>query len=316
MLDGIEVQPLLFAGTSHLGWSQCVAKELGTRLGDIAIETFPDGEIGVQIKENVRSRDVFVLQTIARRPHFYLMELLIIIDALKRASAKSITAVIPYFGYARQDRKDKGRVPITAKLVANLLEKAGATRVLTMDLHAEQLQGFFDIPVDNLYARPVLARAAKDLGLQRMLVVTPDIGSIRLARAYASSLHTDLAIVDKRRVHAGHVEAHTVIGDVSGRDVLLVDDICSTGNTLRAAAQVCKKAGARRVSAVVTHGLFVGPCFGQDEIEEILVSDTISQIEAPLACHQVRTISVAPLFAQAIDAIVSAKSISSLFDGS
>ncbi len=303
---------MLFSGSSHRELAQEIAQSLGITLGNVLIETFPDNEIGVQILENVRGRDVFVLQSIARHPNLYLMELLIIIDALKRASARTIVAVIPYFGYARQDRKDKGRVPITAKLVANLLEKAGATRVLTMDLHAEQIQGFFDIPVDNLYARPILAEAVMAMGLKNCVVVSPDIGSIKLARAFADEIKADLAIVDKRRVNANQVEVNALIGDVEGRDVLLVDDMCSTGGTLKIASRVCKKAGAKRICAAVTHGLLLGQAFEESAIEKMLISNTVPLIDG-YDSHRLQIVSVAPLFAKAIDSIVSAKSISSLF---
>lgn len=300
----------LFAGTSHPELAQQIAKELGIRLGKIQIETFPDQEIGIQILENVRGKDVFVLQTIARHPNLYLMELLIIVDALKRASARSITAVMPYFGYARQDRKDRGRVPITAKLVANMLEKAGVSRVLTMDLHAEQIQGFFDIPVDNLLARPLLVEAAKKEGWEKSVVVAPDIGSVRLARAFAEDLKVEYAIVDKRRVTAKRVEAKALIGDVQGKNVILVDDICSTGGTLKKASMVCKASGIKAIRVVATHGIFVQP-FEESAIEKMLVTDTI-----PLPKgfpKKIRSVSVAPLFARAIEAIAGAKSISSLF---
>jgi ribose-phosphate pyrophosphokinase len=303
---------MLFAGSSHRAFAQQVAQCLNMQLGKVLIETFPDGEIGVQILENVRGKDVFVLQTIARHPNLYLMELLILFDALKRASARSIVAVIPYFGYARQDRKDKGRVPITAKLVANLLVEAGATRVLTMDLHAEQIQGFFDIPVDNLYARPVLVKEIEKMGLGDFVVVTPDIGSIKVARSFAQSLKVDLAIVDKRRVNSKEVEMNALIGDVKNKNVLLVDDMCSTGGTLKTASWVCKNAGAKRICAAVTHGLIVGQAFKESAIEKMLVSDTIPlPIEEDFSRLQV--VSVAPLFGQAIESIVCAKSISSLF---
>lgn len=301
---------MLFSGSSHKELAQEIAECLGVQLGKVLIETFPDGEIGVQILESVRGRDVFVLQSVARHPNLYLMELLIIVDALKRASARSIVAVIPYFGYARQDRKDKGRVPITAKLVANLLEKAGVTRVLTMDLHAEQLQGFFDIPVDNLYARPILIDEVGKLGLEHCVVVTPDVGSIKLARAFAEKMKVELAIVDKRRVNAERVEINALIGDVHGRDVLLVDDICSTGGTLKTAAWVCKNAGAKRVFAAVTH--FVGSTLGESAIEEMLITNTVP-IPDGMDSRGIRVVSVAPLFGKSIESIVSAKSISSLF---
>jgi len=305
----------LFAGTSHPELAQQIAKELGIRLGKIRIETFPDEEIGIQILENVRGKDVFVLQTIARHPNPYLMELLIIVDALKRASARSITAVMPYFGYARQDRKDKGRVPITAKLVANMLEKAGVSRVLTMDLHAEQIQGFFDIPVDNLLARPLLLEAAKKEGWSKSVVVAPDIGSLRLARDFAQDLKGEYAIVDKRRVNAKRVEAKALVGDVQGQNVILVDDICSTGGTLKIASKVCKANGSKAVRAVATHGIFahgsyVG-AFEESAIEKMFVTNTIPSPKR--FSSRIRYVSVAPLFAKAIEAIAGVKSISSLF---
>jgi len=305
---------MLFAGTSHRELAQQIADSLGVQLGKVLIETFPDGEIGVQVLENVRGRDVFVLQSVARHPNLYLMELLILVDALKRASARSIVAVIPYYGYARQDRKDKGRVPITAKLVANMLEKAGVTRLLTMDLHAEQVQGFFDIPVDNLYARPVLVKEVRKLGLQNCVVVAPDVGSVKLARAYAEALGADLAIVDKHRVNAQKVEISTIIGDVGdGKDVLLVDDMCSTGGTLKKASWECKKRGCGRVFAAVGHGLVIGRAFEESAIEKMLISNTIP-VSDEMDLSRIEIVSVAPLFARAIDSIVSAKSISSLFN--
>ena len=303
---------VLFAGTSHPELAQQIARELGIRLGKIRIETFPDEEIGIQILENVRGKDVFVLQTIARHPNLYLMELLIIVDALKRASARSITAVMPYFGYARQDRKDKGRVPITAKLVANMLEKAGVSRVLTMDLHAEQIQGFFDIPVDNLLARPLLVEAAKKEGWTKSVVVAPDIGSLRLARAFAKDLKVEYAIVDKRRVNAKRVEAKALTGDVQGQNVILVDDICSTGGTLKKASLVCKANGGKAIRAVVTHGIFIESAFEESAIEKMLVTNTVPLPKG--ISPKVKTVSVAPLFAKAIDAIAGAKSISSFFE--
>lgn len=305
---------LLFSGTSHPDLSKEIASLLGIPLGQVLVETFPDKEIGVQILENVRGRDVFVLQSIARRPNFYLMELLILIDALKRASAKSITAVIPYFGYARQDRKDKPRVPITAKLVANLLEKAGASRVLTMDLHTEQIQGFFDIPVDNLYARPLLGSAVKEFGFTEGVVITPDIGSIRFAKEFASLLGWDLAIIDKRRINAEKVEANALVGDVKDRNVLIVDDLCSTGVTLRKAAMVCQQAGAKKIYAAVTHGLFLEKALEGSAMEKIFVSNTIAMPDEVLQNPKVQIVSIASLFSKAIHSIVTATSLSNLFD--
>jgi len=303
---------MLFAGSSHRDLAQQIADCSGVQLGKVNIQTFPDGEIGIHILENVRGRDVFVLQTIARHPNFYLMELLIFIDALKRASARSIVAVIPYFGYARQDRRGMEREPITAKLVADLLERAGATRVLTMDLHTEQIQGFFNVPVDNLYARPLLIEALKGMGLEKPIVVTPDVGSIKLARTFAENLKVDLAIVDKRRVSAEKVEANAIIGDVKNKDVLLVDDMCSTGGTLKTAALVCKHGGAKRICAAVTHGLIVGKAFEESAIEKMLISNTIP-LPSDVSRSKLQVVSVASLFAKAIDSIVEAKSISSLF---
>lgn len=308
---------LLFTGSSHPALAQQVAEYLGVKLAKMELERFPDGEIGVQVLDNVRGRDTFVFQTVALDPNNYLMELLIMIDALKRASARSIVAVIPYYGYCRQDRKDKPRVPITAKLVANLLVNAGATRVLTMDLHAGQLQGFFDIPVDNLYGRPVLAEAFKKFDLKNFVVVTPDIGSIKLARAYATYLGVDFAIIDKHRSSATQVEAVSVIGDVKGKDVLLADDMCTTGGTLVSAAKACREKGAERMFAIVTHGLFVGSSvekIEQSPIEALLMSNTIPYTDRLAGSTKIRTVSVSSLFGQAISCIVSQESISSLFE--
>jgi ribose-phosphate pyrophosphokinase len=302
---------MLFAGTSHPELAQQIANSLGVALGKAHIETFPDGEIGVQILESVRGRDIFLMQSIARNPNFYLMELLILIDAFKRASARSINVIIPYYGYARQDRRGNLREPITAKLVADLLQKAGATRIVTMDLHTEQIQGFFDIPVDNLYARPVLVKAIEKLHLDNLIVVTPDIGSIKLARTYAEALKVDLAIVDKRRASAKEVEVTALIGNVKGKNVLLVDDIFSTGGTLKTASQACKRAGAENIYAVVTHGLFVGRGLQESAIEKIVVSNTI--VPAEMNLSQLEIVSVAPLFAMAIESIIGSKSISSFY---
>jgi ribose-phosphate pyrophosphokinase len=298
----------LFAGTSHPALAREVAKSLKVELGRVLIETFPDGEIGVQILETVRGKDVFVLQSPARSPNHFLMELLILIDALKRASAQSITAVIPYYAYARQDRKEKGRVPITARLVADLLQRVGVTRVLTVDLHTEQIQGFFDVPVDNLYARPLFAKVLKGLKLQQPVVVSPDIGSNRMARKFAEELKADIAIVDKRRNSGRSVEVYGLIGDVAGKEVILVDDICSTGSTLKTAAKVCKKAGAKRVLAVVTHALFMKGA-KIEGIDAIYVSDSVPLLPKQKA----HVVSIASLLGEAIECVVSAKSISSLF---
>ncbi len=303
---------LLFAGSSHKELAHELASALNVRLGKILFETFPDGEIGLQVLENVRGKDVFVLQSIARRPNHYLMELLILMDALKRASARSISVILPYYGYSRQDRKDKGRVPITAKLVANLLEKAGASRILTMDLHTEQLQGFFDIPVDHLYARPLFVRALREKGLENLVVVSPDVGSNRMARKFAEDLKVDLAIVDKRRVSANEVETGAVIGDVKGKNVILVDDICSTGGTLKAAAKACKHAGAKSVQVCVSHGLLMGGPLESEEIDHVYLTNTVSP-NAAFHHPKVTVLSVAEFLGQAIRRLLAAQSISSLF---
>jgi ribose-phosphate pyrophosphokinase len=304
---------LLFAGTSHPELAAQIAKNLGVSLGKVKIERFPDNEIGVHILESVRGRDVFVLQTIARQPDLCLMELLILVDAAKRASARQIIPVIPYFGYARQDRKGAERVPITAKLVADMLEKAGATRVLTMDLHAEQIQGFFDIPVDNLHGRHALIGAVKKLNLSHPVVVAPDIGSIKLARSFALSLETDVAIVDKHRVNPKEVEVGVLIGDVKNRDVLFVDDMCTTGGTLKMASEVCKRSGAKRLCAAVTHGLLVGSAFEESAVEKMIISNTVP-LPAAAPKGRVEVVSVANLFGEAIASIVETKSIASLLE--
>ncbi|WP_320412038.1 ribose-phosphate diphosphokinase [Candidatus Neptunochlamydia vexilliferae] len=303
---------MLFSGTSHPTLSEEIGKSLGVSLGKTEIELFPDGEIGVQILENVRGRDVFVVQSIAKQPNLYLMELLILIDALKRASARGIIAVIPYFGYARQDRKDRGRVPITAKLVANLLETAGATRVIAMDLHSEQIQGFFDIPVDHLYAHTVFAKKVKELGLENLTVCAPDVGSAKLARILATEVEGDFAMVDKRRIGASAIEAGALLGDVQGRNVILVDDISSTGQTLKRAAEVCKKAGAAKVFAAVTHPLFSEEALKGAPIDQLFVTNTIPMAQE-IAGPQVEVLSVAGIFGKAIECIVENASVSSLF---
>jgi ribose-phosphate pyrophosphokinase len=307
----------LFSGTSHPKLAKEVADHLGVKLGRIKIGRFPDGEREVQIQESVRGQEVFVLQSTALEPDLFLMELLIIIDSLRRASAKSITAVIPYFGYARQDRIDKARVPITAKLVADLLTKAGATRVLTMDLHTGQVQGFFDIPVDNLHARTLIDAKVREFNLDPLIVVSPDIGSNKLARALATGLGVDFAIVDKHRSSATQVEVVHVIGDVRGKNVLLADDMCSTGGTLISAAKACQEKGALRIFAAVTHGLFVGDAVKKLQncpIEAFIMSDTVPHTERLNGFDKIHTVSVAPLLAHAIRCLLTAESISSFCD--
>lgn len=306
---------IIFSGRSHPDLSKEIAKFLKVDLGKVTIEDFPDGEIGVRINENVRGRDVFVIQSIARQPNFYLMELLILIDALKRASARNITAVLPYYCYARQDRKDRGREPITAKLVADLLERAGVTCVMTMDLHTEQIQGFFNVPVDNLHACPALVQAVKNYGVSDCVVVAPDIGSVKLGREFSSELHTDMAIINKRRLDAEQVEANALIGEVKGRDVLLVDDIYSTGGTIKKAAKVCKALGANRIFGAITHGLMIGDALVDSSIEKLFIADTLPPIERSLQPNVI-IVSVASLFGQAIQSVIEGRSISSLFKSS
>jgi ribose-phosphate pyrophosphokinase len=309
---------LLFCGSSHPKLGQKLAQELGSPLGAMDLKQFPDGESFVQILENVRGRDTFVLQSIALNPNFFLMELLIIADALRRASARSIVAVIPYFGYSRQDRKDKPRVPITAKLIANLLVEAGVTRLLTIDLHAGQLEGFFDIPVDHLHSRKTLLSGLKntlhlDMNRERCVVVAPDIGSIKLARRFAKELGTDLAVIEKERISPTTVVETTLIGNISGKDILLTDDICSTATTIVAAAELCRNRGAKRIVAAITHGILVGDALARIEkspIESLLITDTIPQnSDVTTNCHKQQIVSIAPLLGQAIQAILSNESI-------
>lgn len=316
MINSSSCDTLLFSGTSHPGLAQEVAEHLGMELSPVQIENFPDGEISIEIQESVRGKDACVFQSVALKPNEYLMELLVMIDALKRASARSIVVVIPYFGYSRQDRKDKPRAPITAKLVANLLETAGATRVLTMDLHADQIQGFFDIPVDNLYARPCMVEAIANLGIQDLVFVAPDSGSVKQARAYAKCFGADFAFVDKRRVSSRDVEVTHVIGEVKGKTILLVDDICSTAGTIVKAAEACMMDGAVGAYAAITHSLMVESAvekLNQSPIRTMFVSNSIPQRDEILQTDCVEVVSVARLFAEAIRCVMDAKSISSLF---
>lgn len=307
----------LISGTAHPALAQGIAEFLGTQLLDANVEAFPDGETFVKINENVRRQDVFIIQPTCPPTNHNLMELMIMVDAVRRSSAERITAVIPFFGYARQDRKDQPRVPITAKLVANLLSAAGVDRVLTMDLHAAQIQGFFDIPVDHLYAKPVLFRHLKEergekVG-ENLTVVSPDVGGVKMARSYADGLGAELAIVAKHRVNATKVEAMNLIGTVEGRDVMIVDDMTETAGTLCAAAEILKANGARKVMAGVSHGV-LGELgrkrIRESEIDEVLTTDSTPQAEE----EKVTVISVAELLGEAISRIHDGKSVSSLFD--
>jgi len=308
---------ILFTGNSNPALAGAVARDLGVSLGAAEVRTFSDGEILVEIDENVRGGDVFVLQSICTPGNDNLMQLLLMLDALKRASAKRITAVMPYYGYARQDRKVAPRVPISAKLIADLVTTAGASRVLTMDLHAGQIQGFFNIPVDNLYATPVLLpyiseRVAGD----ELAVVSPDAGGVERARAVAKRLDAGLAIIDKRRPGPNEVAEMRIIGDVEGRSAILVDDIVDTAGTLVTAANALRKAGARRVIGCCTHGVLSGPAIERlkaSGIEELVVTDTIPVRPEAQKSGKVTVRSVAHLLAEAIRRTHDEESISSLF---
>lgn len=306
---------VLVAGTSHPQLAERVAVARGKTLAAIDIRRFSDGEIFVEIKENVRGRDVFVIQSTCSPANENLMELLIITDALKRASAKRITAVLPYYGYARQDRKVLPRTPITAKLVADLMVASGINRVLTIDLHAGQIQGFFNVPVDNLFATPVLLPYIEErVGKRELVMVSPDAGGVERARAYAKRLGAQLAICDKRRPKANQAEVMSVIGDVDGKVCVLVDDMVDTAGTITQAASALKKSGAVEVYALATHGVLSGPAIERlrdSDIEELVISDTI-----PLgddAGGKIKTITVANLIGEAIARIHEGASVSSLF---
>ena len=307
-------EPLLFSGSSHRELAQEVADNLHVPLGLIDIGYFPDGEISVRLLESVRGRDVFVLQSVALDPNRYLMELLIIIDALKRSSARSIVVVLPYFGYCRQDRKDLPRVPITAKLVANLLTEAGATRILALDLHAGQLEGFFDIPFDHIHGGKPLLDRFKEFNTGNCIVVAPDVGSVKIARNFAKYLGVDFAIINKHRVSALDIDEVTLIGEVWGKDVLLADDMVSTAGTLESAAKACQEKGAHRIIAAATHGLFVGQSIEKIEkssIEAVLITNTIPYTDRLAGSTKLITVSIASLLAHAIRCIMAGESLSS-----
>lgn len=309
----------ILSGNANLPLAQAMADYLGASVTEAAIKRFSDNEIFVEVKENVRGEDVFLIQSTSYPANDHIMELLITLDALRRASARRVTAVIPYFGYARQDRKPGPRTPITAKLVANLITTAGADRVLTVDLHAGQIQGFFDIPVDHLYARPVIVndiRAQYD-DLANVIIVSPDVGGVVRARSLASRLDADLAIVDKRRERAGISEVMNIIGEVEGRDCILFDDIVDTAGTLCNAADALLDKGAKSVAAYVTHGVLSGPAVervAKSKLTSLVVTDTIAQPQAVKDTRNIRILSVAPLFAEAIKRIAEETSVSSLFD--
>jgi len=307
----------VFSGSAHPELAKDICKYLKIKLCDAFVGKFSEGEIRVKINENIRGKDVFVVQPTCPPSNDNIMELLIMIDALKRASASRITAVIPYFGYARQDRKDQPRVPITAKLVANLLTVAGANRVLTMDLHAGQIQGFFDIPVDNLLAVGVFIEYIEKLKLKDRVVVSPDVGGIKMARAYAKRLSAGLAIIDKRRNSPEETEVMHILGDVEGKDAIIVDDIIATGSSLIEGVHALKKAKARTIYAAITHGVLSGPAIERvdkcKDLEELIVSDSIP-IEDGKKNSRIKVLTVAGLLGEAIKRIHNEESVSCLFD--
>jgi len=308
---------VLFTGNANPALAQEMAKSLGVELGKAAVGRFSDGEVTVEIQQNVRARDVFVVQSTCAPTNENLMELLIMVDALKRASARRITAVIPYFGYARQDRRPRSmRVPISAKVVANLLETVGVERVLTMDLHADQIQGFFDIPVDNIYASPVLLSDLKSKAYPDLVVVSPDVGGVVRARALAKQLGSDLAIIDKRRPKANVSEVMHVIGDIDGRNCVIMDDMIDTAGTLVKAAEVLKDRGAKKVFAYCTHPILSGPAIERiqnSHLDEVVVTNTIPLSAAAQGVKKIRQLSVAFLFAETIRRISDGESVTSLF---
>jgi len=306
----------IFTGNSNPVLAKEIAKCLDMPMSKAMVSAFSEGEIRVKIEENVRGKDVFLVQSTCPPTNRNLMELLILIDALKRASAKRITAVLPYFGYARQDRKDQPRVPITAKLVANLLTTAGANRVLTIDLHAGQIQGFFDIPLDHLFAINVFVEYFKELKVKNIVLVSPDVGGIKMARAYAKRLKAPLAIVDKRRVSTEDIEVMNILGEVEKKNVVIVDDLVATAGSLVEAASALKKAGAKDIYATVTHPVLSGPAIKRIEnshIKKLFVTNTIP-VEDGKRHKKIKVLSIAPLLADAIKRIHNEESVSCLFD--
>ncbi len=308
---------MLFAGNANPRLAQDVVKKLNISLGRAVVGKFSDGEVMVEVMENVRGKDVFVLQSTCQPTNDNLMELMVMVDALKRSSAARVSAAIPYFGYARQDRRPRSaRVAISAKVVANMLTAAGISRVLTMDLHADQIQGFFDMPVDNIYAAPVLLGDVWKQGYDNLIVVSPDVGGVVRARALAKRLESDLAIIDKRRPRANVSEVMNVIGEVKGRTCVIMDDMVDTAGTLCKAAEVLKAEGATKVVAYCTHAVLSGNAVARiagSELDELVVTDTIPLREDALACKKIRSLSVAGLLAETILRIFTEDSVSSLF---
>jgi ribose-phosphate pyrophosphokinase len=306
----------IFSGRAHPALAGEICEYLGIPVGQVTLFNFSDGENYCQIDENVRGADVFVVQPTSSPVNDHVMELLILLDAFRRSSASRITAVMPYFGYARQDKKDKPRVPIAAKLMADLLTASGADRILTMDLHTLQIQGFFNIPVDHLFAAPVLLDAIREMNVQDLVIVSPDVGGVARARAIGKRLGAALAIIDKRRSGPNETEVLNVIGDVEGRDVLILDDIIDTAGTLVQAAEALARKGARRTFAAAVHPVFSGPALEriQDSpLETLFVTNTIPVEDAMRRCPKIRTLSVAPLLGEAIQRIHQGASVSSLF---
>jgi ribose-phosphate pyrophosphokinase len=309
---------MVFTGNANPNLAAEIAAHLGIEVGAATVGRFSDGEVTVEINTNVRARDVFVVQSTCAPTNDNLMELLIMVDALKRASAERISAVIPYFGYARQDRRPRSsRVPISAKVVANLLQTVGVSRVLTMDLHADQIQGFFDIPVDNIYASPVLLSDLKQRDYHDLIVVSPDVGGVVRARALAKQLDTDLAIIDKRRPRANVSEVMHVIGEIDGRNCVVMDDMIDTAGTLLKAAEVLKERGAKKVYAYCTHPIFSGQAIDRiakgGALDEVVVTNTIPLSRQALACPKIRQLSVGSLIGETIQRIAKGESVMSLF---
>ena len=318
-LDGGNVlfNTVLFTGNANPALAQEIAANLGIELGKAKVGRFSDGEVDIEIYQNVRARDIFVVQPTCAPTNENLMELCIMVDALKRASARRVTAVIPYFGYARQDRRPRStRVPISAKVCANMLEAVGVERLLTMDLHADQIQGFFNIPVDNIYASPVLLADLQSKRYDDLVIISPDVGGVVRARALAKQAGCDLAIIDKRRPRANVSEVMHVIGEIEGRNCVIMDDMIDTAGTLVKAAEVLKERGAKKVYAYCTHAVFSGPAIERiknSQLDEVVVTNTIPQNEAGQQCAKVRQLSVAFLFAETIRRISDGESVTSLF---
>jgi len=313
----MEKRLRLFSGTANPKLTEDISRYLDLPPAELHIQRFSDGEIFIRIGETIRGLDSFFIQSTSAPANDNLMELLIFMDAAKRASAHYICAVIPYFGYARQDRKNVSRTPITAKLVADMITAAGATRVLTMDLHAAPIQGFFDIPVDNIFAAPIFQQDIESGPLDNVIIVSPDVGGVVRARALAKRLHVDIAIVDKRRPAPNQAEVVNIIGKVKGRHCILLDDMVDTAGTLCGAVEALLERGASKVSAYATHGVLSGPAaerLAASELNELVITDTIAQPEAILNTGKVRILSAAPMLAEAINRIYSARSVSSLYN--